>query len=90
MIEQISRSKHVIWNVVDGEAVLLNTQSGIYYGMNKTASAVWNLLEVPKTVEEIVLELLKRFSVEHATLSRDIEEVVMSLGTKHLIERSQV
>lgn len=90
MIEQISRSKHVIWNVVDGEAVLLNTQSGIYYGMNKTASAVWNLLEVPKTVEEIVLELLKRFSVEHETLSRDIEEVVMSLGTKHLIERSQV
>lgn len=90
MIEQISRSKHVIWNVVDGEAVLLNTQSGIYYGMNKTASAVWNLLEVPKTVEEIVLELLKRFSVEHVTLSRDIEEVVMSLGTKHLIERSQV
>lgn len=90
MIEQISRSKHVIWNVVDGEAVLLNTQSGIYYGMNKTASAVWNLLEVPKTVEEIVLELLKRFSVKHETLSRDIEEVVMSLGTKHLIERSQV
>ncbi len=75
---------------MDGEAVLLNTQSGIYFGMNKTASAIWNLLEVPKTVEEIVAGMMAQFSVDHDALTRDVEDVVKTLGSKQLIERLQV
>lgn len=90
MMHQICRSKHVIWNIVDGEAVLLDTQSGIYYGMNSTATALWKLLEVPNTVEEIVLGMMSQFPVDKAVLTRDVEDIVMTLGTKRLIERLQV
>lgn len=90
MMQQICRSKHVIWNVVDGEAVLLDTQTGVYYGMNRTASAIWELLETPKTVQEIVLEMMTRYSVDQAVLAGDVEDVVTMLRSKRLIERLQV
>jgi hypothetical protein len=90
MEQRIQRSKQVMWNVVDNEAVLLNTETGFYYGMNKTASVIWELLETPKTIEEIVQEMNKRFSVDSAVLTGDVEQIIKTLTSKRLIEHSQV
>ena len=90
MEQRIQRSKQVMWNVVDYEAVLLNTETGFYYGMNKTASVIWELLETPKTIEEIVQEMNKRFSVDSAVLTDDVEQIIKTLTSKRLIEHSQV
>ena len=90
MEQRIHRSKQVMWNVVDNEAVLLNTETGFYYGMNKTASVIWELLETPKTIEEIVQEMNKRFSVDSAVLTGDVEQIIKTLTSKRLIEHSQV
>ncbi len=86
----MQRSKQVMWNVVDNETVLLNTETGFYYGMNKTASVIWELLETPKTIEEIVQEMNKRFSVGPAVLAGDVERIIKTLTSKRLIEHSQV
>lgn len=90
MEQRIQRSKQVMWNVVDNEAVLLNTETGFYYGMNKTASVIWELLETPKTILEIVQEMNKRFSVDSAVLTDDVEQIIKTLTSKRLIEHSQV
>jgi len=85
MAEKYVRSIQVMWNMVDDEAVLLNTTTGKYFGMNKTAMALWRFIETPRSIQEIVKELLNFFEVEESLLAKDVEALLSILESKHLI-----
>lgn len=89
MTQRVMRSTTVVWNVIDGEAVLLNTETGLYFGMNKTATALWSILDTPKTVEEVIQAMARLFPVDKATIATDVAEVMTTLESKRLIERTQ-
>ena len=88
MTKRYIRSKHVVWNMVDDEAVLLNTITGKYFGMNKTAIALWQFIETPRSSQEIVKELLNLFEVEEALLTKDVLELLSTLESKQLVEKN--
>ena len=46
-----------------GEAVVLNTKSGVYYGLNAVGATVWDLVGEPKTVGGIGEALLEKYDV---------------------------
>ncbi len=87
MQERLARVEQVLWNVVDGEAVLLNTDSGIYFGLNKTATALWSLLEVPRTADELMNALASTFGMDYSVVATDVGALVSTMLEKHLIQR---
>ena len=58
-----------------GAAAILNVRSGTYYGLNEVGSTVWNLIQQPRSVEEICKTLLREYEVEPARCSSDLIEV---------------
>jgi hypothetical protein len=64
---------------IQSERVLLQLNTGIYYGLNKIGSVVWELLRQPISVKDIVNRLEAHYAVERALLVQDVTKLVESL-----------
>ncbi|MGJ5675502.1 MAG: lasso peptide biosynthesis PqqD family chaperone [Nostochopsis sp.] len=73
---------------VDGEAVILNLKSGVYYGLNTVGASIWNLIQQPKTLSEIQDALLAEYEVEPEQCDREVLAILQQLEAQGLIEES--
>ena len=46
-------SPSIIHESLDGEAVILNLQEGVYYSLNETGNEIWKLITLGASIEEI-------------------------------------
>jgi hypothetical protein len=81
---KITTSESVVDAVLGDEAVLLNIQSGVYFGLNAVGTRIWELLVQGTTQEEIVDRLRNEYDAEPAQLRTDVEGFVQSLAAKGL------
>jgi hypothetical protein len=70
----------------EGEAVILHLESGVYYGLNPVGAWVWELIQSPKTVDEIRQAVLGHFDVEPERCQRELDKLLSDLKAAHLIE----
>jgi hypothetical protein len=68
----ISRIVEVVAAEMDGEIVMISIENGKYYGMDSIASRIWELIEVPKSVAEVVRILGEEYEVEQQQCQADI------------------
>lgn len=73
------RSESAIFSTIAGEVVALDVQAGQCFGFNGVASAVWELLETPRSVDEICNSLRDRFDVGEAECRVDVEQLLATL-----------
>jgi len=71
---------------LSGEVVILNLDSGLYYGLDAVGARIWGLIQVPKTVMEIRAALLEEYEVEPERCERDLSALLQSLAAEGLIE----
>jgi hypothetical protein len=84
---RVQRRSHLLANELsDSEAVMLDIESGTYFGLRDVAKAVWDRLERPVTVEALCVELLEEFEVDPQTCRRDVDSFLADLDAKGLID----
>ena len=71
---------------IAGEAVILNLQSGLYYGLNAVGARAWALLQQPRTVADIRDELLSEYDVEPEQCEADLIDLLAALSAEGLVE----
>ncbi|MBE7383300.1 MAG: PqqD family protein [Leptolyngbya sp. SIO1E4] len=71
---------------LNGEAVILNLKSGVYYGLNETGALIWQLIQTPQTVESLRTALLGEYDVEPEVCDRDLKSLLQAFGEQNLIE----
>ncbi len=64
---------------LDGELVLLDTRTGVYYGLNRIGAEVWRLLVQDRPVEAIIGHLLENYEVEAEQARRDVVRFIDGL-----------
>lgn len=57
---------------VDGEAVLLNVETGLYFGLNQVGTRIWELLAEGKSGDEIATQLADEYNVEQERLDSEL------------------
>ena len=77
--------EHIAVAELDDELVLLDTQSGVYFGLDAVGARIWRLLDSGTHQSEIVSELEKEFNVAAEQLRSDVEELVRDLTNAGLI-----
>ena len=77
----------VVGEVLEGEAVLLDTKSGHYYRLNRTGTRLWESLERDGRLSCAVDTLLNEFRVDPQKLRKDVQDVLAELETFHLLVR---
>jgi hypothetical protein len=68
------------------ELVILQTATGVYFGLDPMAKRVWSLMSAPKRVGNIRDQLLDEFDVDSGTCTRDLLTFLEELERKRLIQ----
>ena len=79
-------TKEQVFCDVGGEAVILNFKDGIYYGLDTIGAQVWDLIQQPKSINEISNSIIKEYEVESALVQEDLIKLLEELKSKGLIE----
>jgi hypothetical protein len=82
----VSASGRAMVRELDGEAALLDLDSGMYYGLNGVATAVWNRMVAAGDVglDRLVAEVVDEFAVEPEVARREVEAFIEALRASRL------
>lgn len=80
------RRGEVVFNSIDDELLMLDPDQGKYFGTGVVGKRIWELLENPMTVMEIVSQLIEEFDVTEEACRRDVEDFIGSLHKLKLVE----
>ncbi|MFC1638852.1 PqqD family protein [Patescibacteria group bacterium] len=75
----------VISEVLDGETILINLETGNYYSMNDTGSTVWKLLQVGSGVDGMKAALVAGYEVDDSAAAKDLQAFLDTLQADELI-----
>lgn len=75
----------VIFRDLDGEAIILNLASGVYFGLDEVGTRVWLLLAESSSIRRAIEMMRDQYDVDPAVLERDVLELVSQLTDKGLV-----
>jgi hypothetical protein len=81
----VATSDHVSCEL-EGEAVILNLDDCVYYGLNESSLAIWQLVQKPMFVWEIRDEIVRQFQVESNTCEKDVLSLLRQLKDSSLLQ----
>jgi hypothetical protein len=79
-------AKDVMIVDLSGEAVILNKENWVYYGLNGMGYRVWNLIQEPKRIEEINNILLREYDVDSEVCEKDLRAFICEMESQGLVE----
>lgn len=71
---------------LEGEAVVLDTAAGEYYGFNEVGSFIWRLLQEPMTFAELIDALLDEYGVDRDRCEAEVRDLLGRMMEKNLLE----
>jgi len=78
-------SDQVIFKPVGDEMVLLDFQSGMYYGLDPVGVRIWQLVAAQQPLGAVVEVMLAEFDVTREELERDVDALVEELERRGLV-----
>ncbi|TXH34103.1 MAG: lasso peptide biosynthesis PqqD family chaperone [Burkholderiaceae bacterium] len=82
------RNADILAASLDGELVMMSIQAGNYYSIGGVGTRVWELLEQPKSLEELVDAVVADYAVERDRCATDVAAFVDELLGLNLIEQA--
>ncbi|MBI3665496.1 MAG: PqqD family protein [Acidobacteria bacterium] len=79
-------SPDTLYRDLHGEGILLQLETGQYFGLGKVAHRIWQLILEHRELSLVEVTLLSEYPVDPATLSRDLDRFVDQLVEKKLVE----
>ena len=80
------RSADILAANVDGELVMMSMEAGNYYSIGGIGTLVWELLAEPKSMDELVDNVVADYDVERERCAADVAVFVDELLGLKLIE----
>lgn len=81
----VQRRADLLSTRVDDEIVLLNIERGSYHALNAVASRIWQYLDAPMTVSQLIAAMLECFRGDPTVIATDVDTLLSSLSELGLI-----
>ena len=82
----ISPIEEIVAGDIDGETVMMSVENGKYYGLDDIGSRIWELIERPVKVSDLIDTLLERFDVDRETCERDVLKFLNGLNEDKILK----
>ncbi len=82
---KVKINKDVLFHNLEGGAVLLNTKSEEYFGLDEVGTFMWNALLETSSVEEAHQKLITQYEVESEELYQDLKNWIQELVENKLL-----
>jgi hypothetical protein len=81
----VVRSPEVLFQNLDGEAVLLDLASESYFGLNPVGTRIWELLDGDRRLRDALEVLSAEYEVERTRLEGDLLALIDQLAGAGLV-----
>ena len=81
----LSIPTHVVSRVIDDETVLLNLESGLYFGVDQVGQRIWQLVGEGESLRSIVDRIVAEYEVEATQAATDVLDFATMLVEKGLL-----
>lgn len=71
--------------VIDDEQILLNTETGDYFGLNELGAEIWELVDGQHDLDAMIEHLLDVYDVEKTELTDDVTGFIDALLERSII-----
>jgi len=86
LYERFAVSEDVVTREVGGELVLLDLESGQYFGLDKVGGRIWELLsEAPRDLRELCDRIENEFDAPRDRIEADLRTLIKQLQDQALI-----
>lgn len=76
----------VVWREIDGEIVLLNVVTGLYYGLDDAGASIWRIVATaPATLQRVRDGLVGEYEGEPDVIERDLLQLAGKLADAQLL-----
>ena len=81
-------SEGVVAKVMDGEAIIINLDTGVYYSMDKVGALAWSLLESGHDLTQCIDVVAVKCGAAPEQVSGDLQRLVQELVDENLLVHS--
>ena len=81
----LPNKEEVAFKIMDGEAIIINLSTGVYYSMDNVGNAIWEIIEGGFNIDECVAAILERYDVSYEEALADVKRLVKELLEENLI-----
>jgi len=78
----------VLFQELQGEAVLLNLKTGVYLGLDQLGTQIWQLLQADGSLGKVSEVILQEYDVTPEKLTQDLVSLVAQMEQQGLVEVS--
>jgi hypothetical protein len=82
----IVAAKDQVSSDLGDEVAILHLKAGVYYGLDGVGARIWDLIQEPRTVEEVRDVLVSEYEVEPDRCESDLITLLQRLADEGLIE----
>jgi len=87
---KIAVTKEQVSCELGGEAVILQTGDGVYYGLNDVGNFAWQLIQKsPKTFGELVQAVIAEFDVTPDVCEQDLTRLLKEMASAKLLTMNE-
>ena len=83
--DRVAIHQDAVFRELDGEAVILQLEAGMYFGLDPVGTRLWQLIETHGQLRPVLEAALQEFDVSRDVLERDLIELVSRLSEKELL-----
>jgi coenzyme PQQ synthesis protein D (PqqD) len=76
---------NVISEVLDGEAIMVNLETGAYYSLRGVGTQIWEAVTAGATCDEVTATLIAQYSGEPSAIRSAVEGLIDELAHEGLI-----
>lgn len=80
-----TQNTDIIGSPIDDEMVMMDVDKGSYFGLNSMGSEIWNLIEEPKTIKQLVDALIDEYEVSRDECKTEVTKFIDTLVDVDLI-----
>ena len=88
MTDNFVRSANVLHRRLEGEMVLVHTETEEIWRLNETAADIWDCLQTNISEGDLISLLGAQYSVDEADLLDDVKNVLEQLVKSGLVEKT--
>lgn len=85
MIGRLAINESVVSAELDEEVILLNVETGVYFGLDAIGTTIWSAIEKGATEDEIFAQLSAEYEVEPNQLRSDLSNFIAALTEQGLV-----
>lgn len=85
--QKITRHSDMLSAEIGGEAVMMSIEKGAYFGLNPIATRIWDLIDQPKSIAELIAVISDEYEVSDEQCAADVQEFVADMLARGIAQQ---